>query len=200
MPDASDADERAAKPVSASTCVMNEIVLPNDTNSLGNMMGGRLLHLMDKCAAISAQRHANQVCVTASVDNVEFQGPIREAEVVIIESRVNRAFRTSMEVELNVWAENPRDETHRKCNRAYYTFVALDADGTPTPIPAVAPQTDEEQVRYEAAAKRRDVRLVLSGRIDLEDASNIQEDMLDALRSSSGASSDSAPAAPPTSS
>ncbi|PSQ69109.1 MAG: acyl-CoA thioesterase, partial [Bacteroidetes bacterium QH_2_64_26] len=113
------------KPVSASRCEMTEIVLPNDTNGLGNMMGGRLLHLMDKCAAISAQRHANRICVTASVDNVEFQSPIKEGEVVVIESHVNRAFRSSMEVELNVWAENPLDETHRKCNRAFYTYVAL---------------------------------------------------------------------------
>ena len=160
---------------------MNEIVLPNDTNSLGNMMGGRLLHLMDKCAAISAQRHANRVCVTASVDSVEFQGPIREAEVVIIESQVNRAFKTSMEVELNVWAENPRAQTRRKCNRAYYTFVALSDDGTPTDVPPITPETDEEKRRYEQAAKRREVRLVLAGRMDLEEATSIREDMLDAL-------------------
>lgn len=170
-----------AKTVQQSMCVMTEIVLPNDTNSLGNMMGGRLLHLMDKCAAISAQRHANQVCVTASVDNVEFQGPIREAEVVIIESQVNRAFTTSMEVELNVWAENPRAQTRRKCNRAYYTFVALSDDGTPTAVPPIQPKTDDEQRRYAAAAKRRDIRLVLAGRMDLEDAASIREDMLDAI-------------------
>lgn len=173
-----------AKTVQQSTCVMTEIVLPNDTNSLGNMMGGRLLHLMDKCAAISAQRHANQVCVTASVDSVEFQGPIREAEVVIIESQVNRAFTTSMEVELNVWAENPRAQTRRKCNRAYYTFVALSAEGKPTTVPPIQPETDGEKRRYEAAAKRRDIRLVLAGRMDLEDATSIREDMLDALAGS----------------
>jgi acyl-CoA hydrolase len=165
---------------------MNEIVLPNDTNSLGNMMGGRLLYLMDKCAAISAQRHANQVCVTASVDSVEFQGPIREAEVVIIESQVTRAFTTSMEVELNVWAENPRAQTRRKCNRAYYTFVALDEDGTPTAVPPITPETDEERRRHEQAAKRREVRLVLAGRLDLEDAASIREDMLDALAKTDG--------------
>jgi len=165
---------------------MNEIVLPNDTNSLGNMMGGRLLYLMDKCAAISAQRHANQVCVTASVDSVEFQGPIREAEVVIIESQVTRAFTTSMEVELNVWAENPRAQTRRKCNRAYYTFVALDDDGTPTAVPPITSETDDERRRYEQAAKRREVRLVLAGRLDLEDAASIREDMLAALSQTDG--------------
>lgn len=165
---------------------MTEIVLPNDTNSLGNMMGGRLLHLMDKCAAISAQRHANRVCVTASVDSVEFQGPIREAEVVVIKSQVNRAFNTSMEVELNVWAENPRAETRRKCNQAYYTFVALSDEGAPAPVPPIVPETDAERERYEAAAKRREVRLVLSGRMKLEEASSLKEDMLEALRNGPG--------------
>lgn len=171
-----------AKPVSASTCKMTEIVLPNDTNSLGNMMGGRLLHLMDKCAAISAQRHTNRVCVTAAVDNVEFQSAIREGEIVVIESRVNRTFRTSMEVELNVWAENPRAETRRKCNRAFYTFVALDEEGSTVPVPNIDPQSEDEKERYKAAAKRRDIRLVLAGRKDLEDASSLQEDMLTAIQ------------------
>ncbi len=170
------------KPVSTSICEMTEIVLPNDTNSLGSMMGGRLLHLMDKCAAISAQRHAHRVCVTAAVDNVEFQSAIREGEVVDVKSRVNRAFRTSMEVELNVWAEDPRAQTRRKCNRAFYTFVALDDDRSPVAVPDIEPQTDEERDRYEAAAKRRDVRLVLAGRKDLQDADHLKADMLAALR------------------
>ena len=174
------------KSVKESRAIINEIVLPNDTNSLGNMMGGRLLHLMDKCAAISAQRHANRVCVTASVDNVEFQSPIHGSEVVVIESQVNRAFHTSMEVELNVWAENPRQQTKRKCNRAFYTFVAIDADGNTVPVPAVVPETDEEQQRYEAAAKRREIRLVLAGRLDLEDATSLQDDMAAAIRSHAG--------------
>lgn len=172
----------SSKPVSNSTCKMTEIVLPNDTNSLGNMMGGHLLHLMDKCAAISAQRHSNRVCVTAAVDNVEFQSAIKEGEIVVVESQVNRAFRSSMEVELNVWAENPRKETQRKCNRAFYTFVALDEDGSPVPVPSVSPETDRERERYAAAAKRRDIRLVLAGRMDLEDADHLKEDMLAALQ------------------
>lgn len=175
----------ASKPVSASICEMTEIVLPNDTNSLGNMMGGRLLHLMDKCAAISAQRHANRVCVTAAVDNVEFQSAIQEGEIVDVESQVNRAFHTSMEVELNVWAENPRNETRRKCNRAFYTFVAIDDEGSPISVPSVSPQTKKERDRHEAAAKRRDIRLVLAGRKELQDADHIKEDMFAALQHSS---------------
>lgn len=177
----------AAKPVSASRCKMTEIVLPNDTNSLGNMMGGRLLHLMDKCAAISAQRHAHRVCVTAAVDNVEFQSAIKEGEVVVIESHVNRAFRTSMEVELNVWAENPLEQTERKCNRAFYTYVALDEEGSTVPVPDVDPQTERERERYEAAAKRRDIRLVLAGRKGLDEASSLKDDMLSALQHSTDA-------------
>lgn len=164
---------------------MTEIVLPNDTNSLGNMMGGRLLHLMDKCAAISAQRHALRVCVTASVDNVEFQSAIQEGEIVVIESQVNRAFHTSMEIELNVWAENPQEETRRKCNRAFYTFVALDEDGSTVDVPSIEPKTDTERKRYNAAAKRREIRLVIAGRKELEDAAHLKEDMLSALKHSS---------------
>ena len=183
-------------PVSASRAIINEIVLPNDTNSLGNMMGGRLLHLMDKCAAISAQRHAHRVCVTASVDNVEFQAPIHGGDVVVIESQVNRAFRTSMEVELNVWAENPREGTRRKCNRAFYTFVAIDADDRPVPVPPVVPETDEEQERYVAAAKRREVRLVLSGRLDLENADTLREDMRAALATPDPSAPQTDPASP----
>jgi acyl-CoA hydrolase len=127
------------------------------------------------------------VCVTAAVDNVEFQSAIREGEVVVIESHVNRAFRTSMEVELNVWAENPLEETYRKCNRAFYTYVALDDDGVPVPAPDVNPQSEGERERYEAAAKRRDIRLVLAGRKDLEDAASLKEDMLTALQHSTDA-------------
>lgn len=174
----------ASKPVSASTCKMTEIVLPNDTNSLGNMMGGRLLHLMDKCAAISAQRHSNRVCVTASVDNVEFQSAIQEGEIVVVQSRINGAFYSSMEVELNVWAENPRTETRRKCNRAFYTFVAIDEEGSTVEIPNIDPESAAEQKRYEAAAKRRDIRLVLAGRKELQDANHFKEDMLTALQHS----------------
>lgn len=169
------------KTVAESRCVMTEIVLPNDTNGLGNMMGGRLLHLMDIGAAISAQRHANRVCVTAAVDSVEFQSAILEGEVVIIESQVNRAFNTSMEIEINVWAENPRAQTKRKCNRAYYTFVAVDSDGRPISVPPISPETEEEEERYEGAARRREFRLILAGRLNIEDAPAIRDILLAAV-------------------
>lgn len=164
----------APKTPAASRCVMNEIVLPNDTNGLGNLMGGRLLHLMDICAAIAAQRHAEQLCVTASVDHVDFESPIYMGEVVTLEASVNRAFRTSMEVEIHVWAENPRARTRRKANRAIFTFVAVDDKGRPIVVPAVEPTTDEERSRFDAAARRRELRLVMAGRIPVSDAQHLR--------------------------
>lgn len=147
------------KTVIDSRCVMTEFVLPNDSNGLGHMMGGRLMHLMDKCAAISAHRHANRICVTVSVDTVSFDAPIHVGEIVILESWVNRAFRTSMEIELSVVAENALTRARRTCNYAYFTFVAIDKDGRPTPVPAIYPQTAVEQSRYATAAERRRQRL-----------------------------------------
>lgn len=174
-------DSTSNKTVSQSRCIMTEIVLPNDTNGLGNMMGGRLLNLMDKAAAISAQRHANRVCVTAAVDSVEFQSPIHQGEVVVVESQVNRVFRTSMEVELNVWAENPILQTRRKCNRAFYTFVAFDDDERPVPAPPIHPETELEHENFLLAAKRRELRLLLAGRLRLDEATSIRADILSAV-------------------
>jgi acyl-CoA hydrolase len=154
---------------------MNELVLPNDTNTLGNLMGGRLLHLMDVCAAVAAMRHSNRVCVTASVDSVDFQSAIRLGEVVVLEGVVNRAFTTSMEAEINVWAEDTTTGERRKCNRAYYTFVAVDQNGRPIPVPPLAPETDEERARYEGAARRRELRLILAGRLQLADAEHLRD-------------------------
>ena len=164
--------------VERSRCVKNEIVLPNDTNNLGNLMGGRLLHWMDICAAISAQRHTQRVAVTAAVDNVEFHSAIRQGEIVTLRSQVNRAYRTSMEVEINVWAENAITREFRKCNRAFYTFVGVDGNGRPVRVDPVHPETDEERERYETAAKRRELRLVLAGRMSWDEAKLIREDFL----------------------
>lgn len=162
------------RPPADSVCETTELVLPNDTNTLGNLMGGRLLHLMDVCAAISAQRHSNRTVVTASVDSVDFRSAIRLGEVVVLRAVVTRAFTTSMEVGIEVWAEDNRAGTKRHCNRAYYTFVAVDGDGRPIPVPAVAPETDEELANYESAGRRRQLRLVLAGRLALEDAEELR--------------------------
>ena len=162
----------------ASRCVMSEIVLPNDTNAYGTMFGGRLLSLMDKCAAICAMRHAGLVCVTMAIDSVEFRSPLLLGEVVIVEAWVNRAFGTSLEVELSVESENLDRKDRRKCNHAYFTFVALDDEGRPTAVPPIHPETELEKERYEKAAMRRELRLHLKGRITLADTVYLKDDLI----------------------
>ena len=151
--------EQTPIPVSDSQVVMTELVLPNDTNQLGNLLGGRLMHWIDIAAALAAMRHSHRVCVTASVDGMSFLAPIRLGDVVTLKASVNRVFRTSMEVGVRVETENPRDRTHAHANTAYLTFVGLDDAGHPQPSPPVLPRTDDERRRYEAAELRRQIRL-----------------------------------------
>jgi len=149
---------------------MNEIVLPNDTNTLNNLMGGRLLHWMDIASAIAAQKHSNSIVVTAAVDSVSFKEPIKLGDVVSIKAYVTRAFSTSVEVFIEVWAENiPRGEKI-KCNDAYYTFVALDSRNKPVKVPVLEPETDEEKEKYAGALRRRQLRLILAGKIKPDEA------------------------------
>jgi acyl-CoA hydrolase len=159
-----------AKKPSESYTMMNEIVLPNDTNTLNNLMGGRLLHWMDIVAAIAAQKHSNNIVVTASVDGVSFKEAIRLGDVVTLEAYVTRSFNTSMEVYIEVWGQNiPRGEKY-KCNDAYYTFVALDSRHKPVAVPPVEPETDVQKQKYEGALRRRQVRLVMAGKLKPDDA------------------------------
>lgn len=153
---------------------MNELVLPNDTNTLNNLMGGRLLHWMDIAAAISAQKHCNRIVVTASVDNVSFRHPIKLGDVVTIEAKVTRSFTTSVEVKLEVWAENIPTGTKNRSNEAYYTFVALDNDGRPVAVPAIEPQTDKEKEWFNGALRRRQLRLILAGKMKPDDAAELK--------------------------
>lgn len=162
------------KPAKESFIVMNELVLPNDTNTLNNLMGGRLLHWMDIAAAIAAQKHSNHIVVTASVDNVSFHHPIKLGDVVTLEAKVSRAFNTSVEVRLDVWAENIPSGTRFKSNEAYYTFVALDAQGKTVQVPPVIPQTDEEQKLFDGALRRRQLRLILAGKMKPDDATELK--------------------------
>lgn len=157
---------RQKKTVAASRVLKNELVMPNDTNPLGNLMGGQLMKWMDVCSGISAQRHCNRHVVTVSVDNVEFKKAIKLGEVVVIEGEVTRTFSTSMEVYMQVWAENLRTGERRLCTTSYYTFVAVDADGRPVPVPEVIPETDYEEYQYNAAEERRKIRLELSQKND----------------------------------
>jgi acyl-CoA hydrolase len=152
-------DAPARKPVSASHVEMLQLVLPHDANVLGNALGGVVMHHMDICAAIAAQRHAGAVCVTASVDRIDFESPVRVGEVLVLLGSVNYAGRTSMEVGVRCLAEDARTGRRRHTASAYFTFVALGPDGRPEAVPAVEPQTDDERRRYAAAERRRALRV-----------------------------------------
>ncbi len=162
------------KPVSESFIVMNELVLPNDTNTLNNLMGGKLLHWMDICSAIAAQKHSNRIVVTASVDNVSFKQPIKLGDLVSMEAKVTRSFNSSMEVRIDVWAENIPAGTRVKSNEAYYSFVAVDQTGRPIPVPEALPANDDEMRLYESALRRRQLRLILAGKMSPDDATELK--------------------------
>jgi acyl-CoA hydrolase len=167
-------EPREKKNVQASKVVKNELLLPNDTNQLNNLMGGRLMHWMDIAAGISAQRHSNAMTVTASVDNISFAKPIELGSVVTLIAQVTRAFRTSMEVYIEVWAEHIPNKTRFKSNSAFFTFVAVDQNGSPVLVPEAVPETEEEKKRYEGALRRRQLRLILSGRMQPGDAHELK--------------------------
>ena len=138
---------------------MLQLVLPSDANLLGNMLGGRVMHHMDICAAVAAQRHAARVCVTASVDRIDFESPVKIGEVLVLKASVNFAGRTSMEVGVLCLAENPRTGARRHTASAYFTFVALTDDLKPALVPPIRPDTPVEIRRFEAARARRDARI-----------------------------------------
>lgn len=154
--------------------VMSELVLPNDTNTLGNLMGGRLMHWMDIAAAIAAQKHCNCPVVTASVDNVSFNNPIKLGNLLTIEAKLTRAFNTSMEVFLRVWGEDLSAQYKYLTNEAYLTFVALDPNGRPRTVPGLDPQTEEEKTMFEGALRRRQIRLILGGKMRPEEAGELR--------------------------
>ena len=158
-----------------STITMTEIVLPNDTNALHNLRGGKILHWMDIASAIAAGKHSNAVVVTASVDNVSFENPIKLGDVVTITAKVTRAFNTSMETHIEVWAENLPTQTRYRCNEAYYTFVALDSNGKPKKATALVPETAREITEFDNAQRRRELRLVLAGRMKGKDALELKK-------------------------
>jgi acyl-CoA hydrolase len=153
---------------------MTELVLPNDTNTMNNLMGGRLMHWMDIVSAIAAQKHSNRIVVTASVDNISFTYPILLGNVVTLKAKVTRAFSTSMEVRIDVEAEDVPAERKFASNAAYFTFVALDASGKPTPIPEIEPENDEEIELYNGALRRRQLRLILAGRMKPSEANELK--------------------------
>ncbi|MFB3915694.1 MAG: acyl-CoA thioesterase [Terriglobales bacterium] len=146
------------RPVSDSQSELNEVVLPNDANPLGTLLGGRLMHWIDLAGALAAHRHSRNHVVTASIDHLDFLVPVQVGDLVILRSSVNRAFHTSMEVGVKVWVENYIAATRRHVSSAYLTFVAVDRDGRHLPVPPVIAETEEQKRRFDDAARRREAR------------------------------------------
>ncbi|MCC6690062.1 MAG: acyl-CoA thioesterase [Bacteroidia bacterium] len=163
-----------SKTAKESLAVTSEFVLPNDTNALGNLAGGRLLHWMDITSAISAHRHCKRVVVTASVNSVSFGNPIKLGSIVTIQSKVSRAFNSSMEVFIDVWVENAVTGERTKSNEAIYTFVAVDQNGSPLPVPELVPETEEEKERYDGALRRKQLSLILAGKMKPAEATELK--------------------------
>ncbi len=153
---------RRSKKVSESNITMTELVLPNHTNQLGNLLGGQLMHWIDICAALASSKHSQRICVTASVDRIDFHHPIKLGNVVILTASVNRAFKTSLEVGVKVFAESHTEGTRIHTNTAYLTFVSVDENGKPVDTFEIVPETDEEKRRFEEALERRKKRLAAS--------------------------------------
>ena len=165
----------SSKTPEQSKAILTEIVLPNDTNNLNNLMGGRLLHWMDIAAAITAHRHSNRTSVTASVNNVSFSHPIPEGSIVTLEAKISRAFSSSMEIFIDVWTEDNQSGTKTKCNEAIYTFVAVNNMGKPSKVSSVTPETDLEKSRFDGALRRRQLSLILAGKMEAKDATELKK-------------------------
>ena len=158
-----------------SRTIMTEIVIPNDTNNLGNLFGGQLPSWMDRCSAISAHRHCKKQVVTAAVNNVSFNQAIPIASIVTLEAKVSRAFKSSMEVFVDVYVEDQKIDGKRTyTNEAIYTFVAVDEFGKPVEIPGIEPQTKIEKIRFEGALRRKQLGLILSGKMRPNEASELK--------------------------
>jgi acyl-CoA hydrolase len=159
---------------SESLTVLTDVVLPGETNPLNNLFGGELLARMDRAASIAARRHSRRITVTASVNHVAFNRAIPLGSVVTVEAKVSRAFNSSMEIYLDVWIEDRESGSKTKANEAIYTFVAVDETGNPVSVPQIEPQTDEEKDRYDAALRRKQLSLVLAGKMKPHDATELK--------------------------
>lgn len=153
---------------------MTELVLPNDTNTLNNLMGGRLMHWMDIVSAIAGQKHSNSTVVTASVDNISFRSPIQLGNVVTLRAKVTRAFNSSIEIRIDVDAENIPEGKKVASNTAYFTFVAVDKEGRPVEVPEIEPENEDERALYDGALRRRQLRLILAGRMKPSEAKELR--------------------------
>lgn len=159
---------------SESKTTLTDLVLPSETNPLGNMFGGELLARMDRAASIAARRHSRRIVVTVSVNHVAFNKVIPLGSVVTVEATISRAFKTSMEVFIDVLLEDRQSGKRTKANEAIFTFVAVDENGHPVEVPEIRPETDLEKERYAAALRRRQLSLVLAGKIKAHDATELK--------------------------
>ena len=153
-----------------SLTILTDMVLPGETNALNNLFGGELLARMDRACSIAAQRHSKRIVVTASVNHVAFNKAVPVGSIVIIEAKVSRAFTSSMEIYADVWIEDRESGQKSKVNEGIYTFVAVDMTGTPIKVPSILPETVLEKERYEGALRRKQLSLVLSGKMKPKDA------------------------------
>ncbi len=159
---------------SVSITILTDLVLPSETNPLNNLFGGELLARMDRAASITARRHSRRVAVTASVNHVAFNRAIPLGSVVTIEAKITRSFKSSMEIYLDVWIEDRETGDKTKANEAIYTFVAVDDMGRPVAVPQVLPETELEKERFEAALRRKQLSLVLAGKMKPEEATELK--------------------------
>jgi acyl-CoA hydrolase len=162
------------KPASESLTILTDLVLPSETNPLNNLFGGELLARMDRAASIAARRHSRRITVTASVNHVAFNRAIPLGSVVTVEAKVSRSFKSSMEIFLDVWIEDRESGNRTKANEAIYTFVAVDDTGRPVEVAQVIPETDLEKERFEAALRRKQLSLVLAGKMKPQDATELR--------------------------
>jgi acyl-CoA hydrolase len=163
-----------AKFPSESLTILTDLVLPSETNPLNNLFGGELLARMDRAASIAARRHSRRITVTASVNHVAFNRAIPLGSVVTVEAKVSRSFKSSMEIFIDVWVEDRESGIRSKANEAIYTFVAVDDSGRPIEVPPIEPQTEEEKLRFDAALRRKQLSLVLAGKMKPSDATELK--------------------------
>lgn len=163
-----------AKTPSQSFTTVTDMVLPSETNPLNNLFGGELLARMDRAASIAARRHSRRIVVTASVNHVAFNRMVPLGSVVTIEAQVTRAFKTSMEVYMDVWVEDRESGERTKANEAIYSFVAVDETGRPIAVAPISPESELEKERYDAALRRKQLSLVLAGKMKAKDATELK--------------------------
>lgn len=163
-----------AKHPEESRTTLTDLVLPSETNPLNNLFGGELLARMDRAASIAARRHSRRIVVTASVNHVAFNKAVPLGSVVTVEAAVSRAFKSSMEIFIDVWVEDRESGNRSKANEAIYTFVAVDETGSPVTVPPLDPETELEKERYEAALRRKQLSLVLAGKMKPNEATELK--------------------------